>query len=436
MAWISAVSLAVDFAASTDCQRYNQFDGFSLAAPDFLPELEKSLTWREFFALPQVPPSVLPTLRDAFSQISWPDGTDVLRRDVDGLFGELDNLLEHLPENRLTVIRERTALSDFPLLWKHACAPRGAVNAGYVDPFGGQPRDHDWFVFFHGPRDQVVVLPAPLTAAAGCKAIYGLVWARAGRVVGGDIVGDMIEKSVAIACQAHTASVREKVRYRAAGADLEVDVAVRDGEEIVLFETKAKALTSKSRTGDMMAFIDDYTKSFLAMLIQLLRHDRNIKRGLTPLNRTDDDPAALRVRKIAVSPLSYGPASDHVLTNALIHSFLQARIDAVDGDPEHVRITNAFNKAIGQTVKLISQVAPSKDGQVDLAVYMMGISWLDLGQLLYALHRGNSVLDGLSALSHITFSTRDFWTEAAIADRKGLSKRNWRPLEADNPTLD
>lgn len=38
-AWNSAGRLATDFAATTDCQRYNRFDGFSLNAPNFLPAL-------------------------------------------------------------------------------------------------------------------------------------------------------------------------------------------------------------------------------------------------------------------------------------------------------------------------------------------------------------------------------------------------------------
>ena len=36
-------------------------------------------------------------------------------------------------------------------------------------------------------------------------------------------------------------------------ADLEIDLAVRDGPDIVLFESKAKSLTSKARTGDNRA---------------------------------------------------------------------------------------------------------------------------------------------------------------------------------------
>ena len=434
--WDCALKLATDFAASTDCQRYNQFDGSSLEAPDFLPSLAESLTWRELFTLPQVPPLVLPILRDAFSQIAWPKGTCALRGTIDGLFGELDRLLKHSNEYSLTEMQRDTACSDFPLLWRHARARQGCVNAKYLDPFGARPRDQDRFVFFEAREDQAVVLPTSLTAAAGCEAIFRQIWGKEGRAGAGDIVGSTIEKAIAIACRAHTAQVWENERYRAEGADLEIDVAVRDDQEIILFESKAKSLTSKSRTGDMMAFIDDYTKSFLALLVQLARHDRNIKRGLTPLNRAVEDAHALRVRKIAVSPLSYGPASDHVLTNALVHAIAAARLNSVDGDPDNKRILGEFNKSIERAMKIIDQVAPRQDGKIDMVRYLMGVSWLDLGQLLYSIHRGRSVTEGLSALSHLTFSTRDFWTEAALADRSELSKGNWHPLRTEKATPD
>ena len=433
-AWNSAINLAIDFAASTDCQRYNQFDGLSLAAPDFLPELEESLTWRALFTLPQVPPSVLPTLRDAFLQIQWPDGTDVLRRDVDGLFRELHRLLETLSEDRLTVKTQLTARTDFPRLWRHASAPRGKVNAGYLDPFGGQPRDHDRYIFFQADDDRVIVLPRSLTAAAACEAIFRLVWTKADRKPAERIVADTMEKSVAIGCRkTNTARVWEKLSYREGKTNLEVDVAARDGQEIVLFETKAKSLTSESRTGDLMAFIDDYTKSFLAMLRQLVRHDQNIKLGLTPLIRPDDDPTALRITKIAVSPLSYGPASDHVRTNALMHSMAQARLVAADGAPKHAKIIEEFNKTLERSIKEIDQVAPREDGRIDMVRYLMRVSWFDLGQLLYALHRGRSVIDAVSVLRHITFSTRDFWTEAAD---KPSRKTSGTPLSTEDLALD
>ena len=91
-AWNSALQLAVAFAASMDCQRYNQFDGWFIEAPDFVPTLAESLAWRELFTLPQVPSSVPSILRDAFSQVQWPQGTDDLGHDVDSLFAELGEL--------------------------------------------------------------------------------------------------------------------------------------------------------------------------------------------------------------------------------------------------------------------------------------------------------------------------------------------------------
>ena len=429
--WDSAVRLAIDFAASADCQRYNRFDGFSLGAPDFLPALAESLTWRELFTLPQVPPSVLPTLRNAFSQVGWPSGTDDLSRDVDLLFDELARLLANLREDGLTPIPRSTARSDFPLLWAHGCAPQAGVNAGYLDPFGTRSRDHDRYVFFQADDERVVALPPSLTAAAGCEAIFRLIWNSAGQDAASGIVGDTIEKSIAIACRTHTTCVWEKVSYRTEDADLEIDVAVRDGDEIVLFEAKAKSLTSKARTGDTMAFIDDYTKSFLTQLGQLVRHDQNIKGGLTPLTQDNDDPKALRITKIAVSPLSYGPTSDHVLTNALMHSIAQARLDPVNGNPRHARILKAFNESVCRSIKIIDQIAPRQDGMVDMVRYLMGVAWFDLGQLLYALNRGRSLTDAVSALKHLTFSTRDFWTEAALADRQELTERHWHPISED-----
>ena len=426
-AWERVVRLATDFAAALDCQRYNRFDSLYLDAPDFLPVLEESLKWRELFMLPQVPPLAVTTLRNAFSQIDWPNGTDALRGDIDRLFHELENLLVRLSADRLTAIPQPNASTYFPLLWLHSRPHLGAVNANYLDPFGTHSRNHDRFVFFEVDDDHMVVLPPSLTAAAACHAIFNLVWNKAGSQAN-DIVADTIEKSVAIACRAHTTSVSEKVKYREGKTDLEIDVAVRNDQEIVLFETKAKMLTAASRTGNMMALIDDYTKSFMSLLRQLVRHENNLKRGLTPLTKPEEDLDTLRITKVAVSPLSYGPMSDHVLANALFGSIVRALLSSVDGNAEHIEILNAFNRSIEQINSEIANIPPYKDNPTDLFHYMLYVFWFDLGQLLYTLHRGRSIIDGLSALRNITFSTQDFWTEAALADRNGLTAKNWRPL--------
>ena len=427
-AWKSTVELAIDFAAAMDCQRYNPYDGFNLSAPDFLQSIEESLTWRELFTLPQVPPVAIATIRLAFSQVAWPGGVDGLRLEVDGLFAELDELLAALSVDRPTAVPTSKARSAFPRLWRHARAPQGAVNAEYLDPFGTHPCDHDQFVLFESDNDHVLVLPPALTAAAGCEAIFGRVLDKAGRSVAGDIIGATIEKAVAIACRAHTDCVHEGLVYREGKARLEIDVAVHESQHLILFEAKAKRLTPNARTGDMMAFIFDYTNSFLALLRQLVRHDRNIKRGLTPLSRFEENIDALRITKVAVSRLSHGPSSDHVLAASLFRSIVQARLRSVTGHADHVEVLDAFNKKLDQITRDIEHVPPDEDGEIDLFGYLIDLFWLDLGQLLYALHRGRSVMDGLSALRNLTFGTRDFWTEAAFADRQGLTNRNWRPI--------
>ena len=127
-AWETAVKLAVDFAASMDCQRYNQFDRMSLYASDFFSALGESLKWRELFTLPQVPPSALTILRDAFSQIVWPGGLDDLRSNIDRLFGELDVLLKNLSVDSLC---NTTVTCEFglPASLEYARACQGAANA-------------------------------------------------------------------------------------------------------------------------------------------------------------------------------------------------------------------------------------------------------------------------------------------------------------------
>ena len=426
--WKLAAELAIDFAASFDCQRYNQFDGFNLGATDFLQLLEESLVWRELFTLPQVPAVALATIRLAFSQIAWPEGTDDLRCDVDGLFAELDALITRLSADRLTVIPTFQAQSAFPRLWRHARAPRGGVNPEYLDPFGDHPCNHDRFVFFEPDDERVLVLPPALTSAAACVAIFTSVRKRAGKAKADRIVGDTMEKAVAIACRAHTDSVDEALVYKEGKTCLDIDVAVREGPELILFEAKSKSLTSNARTGDTMAFLLDYTNSFLALVRQLVRHERNIKAGLTPLTRREDGIDAARITKVAVSPLCYGPSSDHVQAGSLFRAIVQARLRSTTGDAEHVKILGVFNKKLDQITRDLEHLAPDEDDQIDLFRYLINLFWLDLGQLLYALHRGRSVFDGLSALRNLTFGTQDFWTEAAFADRQGLTRRHWHPI--------
>ena len=74
----------------------------------------------------------------------------------------------------------------------------------------------------------------------------------------------------------------------------------------------------------MFVFFRDYSDSFLAMLAQLIRHEIRLRQGQTPLTTIGEAVADLRPVKVAVSPLSYGPVSDKLLSSSILRSLVGA----------------------------------------------------------------------------------------------------------------
>lgn len=355
---------------------------------------------------------------------------------MNNLFNELERLLDVITFDHFNKISILQARSCFPLLWKYGRGCQGGVNVNYFDISNNNFRNHDQFVFFPSDNEYVFVLPRALTAAAGCSAIFKMIWDR-GKQVSQDfaskIIGKVIEKSILISCKKHNLHVWENLSYYADGKRLEFDFAVREGQEIILFETKAKSLTSKARTVNVMAFVSDYTKSFLSMLRQVVRHELNIKRGRTPLTEIGEDLHVLRITKITVSPLCYGPVSDHVLVGSFFNSMSNAILCSATGNIKDDIAAEEFNEKMNLIKEDIGELW-KMDNQINFHNYFIDIFWLDLGGLLYLLYRGNSVADSLSPLKSITFSTQDFWTEAACAETMGLTNEKWRPFQVDNPS--
>ena len=423
-----AASLATDMAACLDCQRYSQFEEMHLHATDYLRVLGESLTWREVFSLPQVPPRTLTTLREAVSIVEWPHGAQEIRQEVDRSFAELEHLLSVLSDDSLTKIPQKRAHEQYPILWRQGRAEPGKANADYFGPLEASKRNYEKFLFFETADDDVWVLPRAMTAAAACEVIVARILSELPHNAP-QIIGEMIEKSVGLACQGKADAVCQNESYRTAdGKHLEIDVATRTGQQIVLFETKSKSLTRTSRSGDMVGFLGDYTKSFLTLLKQLVRHDRHLKNGSTPLTEVGEDLKSISVMKVAVSPLSYGPVSDKALANVLLCSMAHARLTSTDAQKRLNRILDEFNKTLEEIESELAEIGSQENGGIDLFSYMLDVFWLDLGQLLYVLQRGLTVEEGLLPLKNLTFATRDFWTEAAFADRQKITAGKWRPL--------
>jgi hypothetical protein len=179
----------------------------------------------------------------------------------------------------------------------------------------------------------------------------------------------------------------------------------------------------------MMAFYSDYADSYLAIVHQLVRHEDNLRQGLTPLTTTGEVCHDFRPLKVAVSPLSYGPVSDKMLASGLLRSFANIKLHPVSGDAAAKKMTDKFNEAVREIFSVVPKLAPkNKDGLINLFAYFLDVFWLDLGQALYVLDRANTVVDAFTPLQLVTFTTRDFWTELALAEAGGLTKARWRPL--------
>ena len=200
---------------------------------------------------------------------------------------------------------------------------------------------------------------------------------------------------------------------------LELDVCARSGNNIVLFESKTKALTDKSRTGDIISAISDLAKSYLPLLLQLLRDERHVLGGTTPITAPDEEVEGLSVTKIAISPLSYGPISDKHLCLELMHAVLSNQLTLSSHDPSASKRLEIFKEQVRKIRAEIEQ-----DGWLgadsDLRDRLFDVAWLDLGQLLYLLERVRTLQDWRFPLRNLTFVTRDVWTEIAFAERQGV----------------
>jgi hypothetical protein len=147
---------------------------------------------------------------------------------------------------------------------------------------------------------------------------------------------------------------------------------------------------------------------------------------MSPLTIASDKSCL--VTKIAVSPLSYGPVGDRILANGIVSSLSRATLTPIVPNPENEKALAKLSSKAKEILTNINKFCDRKNGSIDLHSYMIDVFWLDIGELIYMLGRADSVTNALAPLKHITFSSRDIWTEIANADRLKLTEKYWRPL--------
>jgi len=89
---------------------------------------------------------------------------------------------------------------------------------------------------------------------------------------------------------------------------------------------------------------------------------------------------------------------------------------------------------VRSTVAEIALSAPKRDGLLDLHAYLIDVFWWILVRCSTCWT--GPIRRGMRSrlLKNITYSTRDFWTEVAFADRGDLTKDRWGPISDGNRT--
>jgi hypothetical protein len=426
-AWRTLIELATNMAACLDCERYNQFEGMDMHPTQFWRSMTDSLMWREFFTLPQVPSVVVGDILLALLSEVASLGSPETARYLEKFSREAKGLIRSGEAGRLGRIEKTEAKRLFPTLCDCALGKIGAVNASIDSIFSAGNRNHESCILFETSESHYIYLPSPLLGAAICEQAFTYVW-RSLPAKASKIVGNTMERALAAACQGKAPILETTKKYKGIeGMNLEMDVGSRSGDVIVLIETKAKSLTAASRTAAGFSYISDYTKSYLAMIKQLMLHEKSIRNGANPLVTKDDKCDDFRPIKVAVSPLSYGQLSDKLFASSIVRGMFNSTLNVVpDRDTsENQKIIADFNDAMAEVRMLIGELAPKSEGLADLAPYLLDFFWLDLGQALYVIKRGKTMPDAFRPISRITFSTRDFWTEVATAERGGMTGDRW-----------
>ena len=416
VAWRSLLEQAWDVGASFDCQRYTYFENIGgISVGQFDETMSEMIGWRALFFTPQAPRLLLPCLQAAFARVLPKDRHRAVRALILGLFWEMGDLACHLSGTRCTVIRRADAHRAYPNLAARAHAPKGTVNVDYLLPLRGAARTDTGTVLFDGPRDDLVVRPVAMTIHAFCETVFGIVAERFGDAAG-ELRGNILEEAVEDACRGKADQVWRSLKYGSKRNRLEIDVAARTGTEVTLIETKAKSLTLQGQVGTSGQFHADYARSFVLMVEQLARHDRHLRAGATPI-ASAEEVGSMKVERIAVSPVSFGPIGDGPTTTALMSILPGIRLKPADDADETARhSTKAFNDAVSKMVAELALAIPKdEDGKQDLFDFFLFTHWVDLGQLLVALHHADRVDEALRPIRHLTTGSRDFWTEFAFA---------------------
>jgi hypothetical protein len=426
VAWKNLTDLATQFAACCNFERYSQWENFDVQPGDLDFLFARSAGWQQLFMLKQMPAEALNLITRALNErLDYAD-QQALCRNTDALLSELRNLVAGCPEDTLSIINRNDAMRAFPLIWEEA-AKIGPFEE-FTNPFDQTALSHENRLLFPVDDDKILILPRSLAAAAAATFLIEMIWKKLDSKNAKQVVGDVFERVVELACTGKAVSVFRDIHYQNGKTQLQIDVVTVCRNDVHFFEVKAKALTKSARSGDTITFLTDYADSYLSILKQLVRHETHFRAGVAMSPITIVSPKTSGVTKIAVSPLSFGPIGDRILANGIVSSLSRAKLAPIVPDKQNEKGLAKLSNMSREILSQIDKFAVRKSDAIDLHAYMLSVFWLDIGELIYILSRADSLTNALAPLKHVTFSSRDIWTEIANAERSKLTEKYWKPL--------
>ena len=416
IAWGNLTAQMTDYAAVVDVERYSNMERVNVGPGDLVPALEEALGWHQLFTFPRYTTQAVLRLAEAMGKVLDEHDRRAFGMDLHRVTAEIRNLLWTTFPDKRALVSRKGAMAAFPLLAAATLARRGVVNEKFQDPFDAGARNQELFTIFHAGDDDCLLLPTCVTAAHAATFLITRIWRTLEQRRAEKVVGQVCEQAVADICRRLPAAhVQKDLKCYIGKEELQIDVLVEEEPDLTVLEVKSKALTRQALSGDMIQYLSDYRTSYLAMLLQLVRRERHLRNGHPALPTAPPD---VRVGKVAVSPLSYGPLSDAGLGRNLFIGLANSRLSPspwVDraAAGELAKLNPIVRNILSEFERL---PVMSDDGRQDLWSEMLGYHWLDVAQLCHLVGRGGLAAE-LKRRRHFTFSSHDFWTESAYGDR-------------------
>ena len=163
----------------------------------------------------------------------------------------------------------------------------------------------------------------------------------------------------------------------------------------------------------------DLTQAFLKPLVQMLRHEKELRAGgITFMNGETLQLEGRDIQRIAVAMTDHGSMQDRMFLRAVLTglSLTGARLIALDpihqADADKV---NAQLKSVAHGITLLAARSADNYGTF-VNRYTLSTWWLSIDQLYFLCERSSSLPEAVSTLGNITFGSGDLMNEIAHYD--------------------